>query len=80
MTTTPVRAPVVKDAWVKPGTHINAIGPDAAGKQELEISLLRRSRVGKGERTAGSSQHNHTVVLIEPQASLTAPRDGDALD
>ena len=45
VTTTPSRAPVVKDAWVKPGTHINAIGADAPGKQELETSLLRRARV-----------------------------------
>ncbi|MBV9080819.1 MAG: ornithine cyclodeaminase family protein, partial [Elusimicrobia bacterium] len=45
VTTTPVRSPVVKDGYVKPGTHINAIGADAAGKQELDIALLRRSRV-----------------------------------
>ena len=44
-TTTPSRKPVVKDAWIKPGTHINAIGADAPGKQELETSILRRARV-----------------------------------
>jgi alanine dehydrogenase len=45
VTTTPVYKPVVKTAWVKPGTHINAIGADAPGKQELEMSLLSKSRV-----------------------------------
>ncbi len=44
-TTTPSRKPVVKDAWIKPGTHINAIGADAPGKQELETRILRRARV-----------------------------------
>ncbi len=44
-TTTPSRKPVVKDAWIKPGTHINAIGADAPGKQELETGILRRARV-----------------------------------
>lgn len=45
ITTTPVRSPVVKEAWVKPGTHINAIGADAKGKQELESSLTRKAKV-----------------------------------
>lgn len=28
-----------------PGTHINAIGADAAGKQELESTLLKRAKI-----------------------------------
>lgn len=45
VTTTPVRTPIVKSAWVKPGTHINAIGADAKGKQELESALTRRAKI-----------------------------------
>lgn len=45
ITTTPARAPVVKSSWVKPGTHINAIGADAKGKQELESTLTKRAKV-----------------------------------
>ncbi len=45
VTTTPVHKPVVKAAWVKPGAHINAIGADAPGKQELETALILKSRV-----------------------------------
>lgn len=44
VTTTPVRSPIVKASWVKPGTHINAIGADARGKQELETNLTRRAK------------------------------------
>jgi len=44
-TTTPVRIPIVMDKWVKPGTHINAIGADAKGKEELEPEILKRARV-----------------------------------
>jgi alanine dehydrogenase len=44
-TTTPVRKPIVKAQYIKEGTHINAIGADAPGKQELEIELLKRARV-----------------------------------
>jgi alanine dehydrogenase len=45
VTTTPVRTPLVKEAWVAAGTHVNAIGADAPGKQELETSLVKKARV-----------------------------------
>lgn len=45
VTTTPSRKPVVKKQYIKPGTHINAIGADAKGKQELEADLLRSSKI-----------------------------------
>lgn len=44
-TTTPVRSPIVKAQYIRKGTHINAIGADAPGKQELEIELLKHARV-----------------------------------
>lgn len=45
VTTTPSRRPIVKSDWISPGTHINAIGADAKGKEELEVELLKRSRI-----------------------------------
>ncbi len=45
VTTTPSRLALVREAWVKPGTHINAIGADAKGKQELESSLTKNAKV-----------------------------------
>jgi alanine dehydrogenase len=44
-TVTPAREPFLKKEWVMPGTHINAIGADAPGKEELEPSLLREATV-----------------------------------
>ncbi|MFC1944792.1 ornithine cyclodeaminase family protein [Chloroflexota bacterium] len=44
-TLTPASEPVVKASWVKPGTHINAVGADAAGKQELGPEVLRKAQV-----------------------------------
>jgi alanine dehydrogenase len=44
-TSTPVRTPIVKREWVKPGAHINAMGADAPGKQELDPRLLTDGRV-----------------------------------
>jgi alanine dehydrogenase len=45
VTTTPSRKPIVKAQWVKEGTHINAIGADAVGKEELDPELLIRSKI-----------------------------------
>ncbi len=58
-TTTPSRKPIVMDRWIKPGTHINAIGADAPGKQELEPALLRRARVFLDDR--GQAVHSGEV-------------------
>jgi alanine dehydrogenase len=44
-TVTPARAPVLMKANVRPGVHINAIGADAEGKEELEASVLKNSMV-----------------------------------
>jgi ornithine cyclodeaminase/alanine dehydrogenase len=44
-TATPVRSPIVRAAWIRPGTHINAMGADAEGKQELDTAVLQRARV-----------------------------------
>lgn len=44
-TTTPGRSQVVDAGWVRDGAHINAIGADAAGKQELDPRILRRCRI-----------------------------------
>lgn len=44
-TITPVREPILKREWVIPGTHINAIGADAQGKEELEPSILTKAMV-----------------------------------
>jgi ornithine cyclodeaminase/alanine dehydrogenase len=40
-TITPSRAPLVKRSWIRDGAHINAIGADAPGKQELDPQILR---------------------------------------
>ena len=39
-TATCSKTPVVKSAWVKPGTHLSCIGADLPGKQEVESAVL----------------------------------------
>jgi alanine dehydrogenase len=44
-TLTPSRTPIVKKEWLIPGTHINAVGADAPGKQELDPLILKEAIV-----------------------------------
>ena len=45
VTTTPSRSPLIRSEWIHEGTHINAIGADAPGKEELDPALLLRAQV-----------------------------------
>ena len=45
VTTTPSRKPLVMNEWVEEGMHFNCIGADAPGKEELDPSILRRSKI-----------------------------------
>ena len=42
-TVTNARAPLCDAQWIKPGTHISAMGADQAGKHELPIELINNS-------------------------------------
>jgi len=70
VTTTPSREPVVKKHHIKPGTHINAIGADAKGKQELESSLLVSAKVVVDDIEQGSHGGEINVPLSEGQLRI----------
>lgn len=64
-TLTPSRAPMVKSVWIRPGTHINAIGADAPGKQELDPVLLSRARVVVDDLTQSCHAGEINVPLCQ---------------
>ena len=43
VTVTPSRQPLVKAEWIEEGVHINAIGADGPGKQELDPLIVSRA-------------------------------------
>lgn len=45
VTVTPSRKPLVSANWVDKGVHINSIGADAPGKQELDPNILLKSKL-----------------------------------
>lgn len=45
VTCTPAHEPFIRREWIRPGTHINAIGADFPGKQEIDETLLSNVRL-----------------------------------
>lgn len=64
VTTTPGRGPVCDAVAFRPGAHINAIGADAPGKQELPAEILLRARVvvDHREQAAHSGEINLPIA------------------
>ena len=68
ITVTPSRAALIRREWIKPGTHISAMGADTAGKQELEPELIAAATlvVDDAEQaiTIGECQHAYRLGMI----------------
>lgn len=64
-TLTPSRVPLLKKEWVIPGTHINAIGADAKGKEELEPSILREAIVVVDDLSQASAAGEINVPITK---------------
>ena len=68
VTCTNSKQPFIKQEWIKPGTHINAVGADMEGKAELEPSLVASARLFadsvKQVIRLGEFQHAYAQGLI----------------
>jgi alanine dehydrogenase len=73
-TVTPSERPIVEREWVGDRTHVNAIGADAAGKQELAPAILRDGRVIVDDR----EQAIHSGEINVPYAA--GEIDDDTVD
>ena len=66
-TTTASPTPVLEGAWVRPGTHINAVGACIPTTRELDSDMVRRSRLYVDRRES---------ALAEPGDILIPLREG----
>lgn len=71
VTATPSHTPLVERDWVRPGTHINAIGADAAGKQELDPNILKAARVVVDDWVQASHSGEINVPLSRGELTPT---------
>jgi len=75
-TATPSYSPVVERGWVTPGAHINAMGADGPGKQELDPKILLDARlfIDDHEQATHSGEMNVPLsqgVLSEAHIAAT---------
>lgn len=75
VTVTPSRTPLVNADWIRPGTHIAAMGADDVGKQELDVRLFERAElwVDSAEQAIriGEAQHPYRAGLISREQLAT---------
>ncbi len=62
-TITPVSKPIVMNNWISSGTHINAIGADAPGKEELDPQILKRAKIVVDDLSQASHSGEINVPL-----------------
>jgi len=90
VTATTAREPLFDATWVRPGTHVSAMGADGPGKQELPVALYERASLfcdlpGQSS-TIGEFQHTSTVpvalgaVLAGTAAGRTSDEDVTVFD
>lgn len=79
VTATTAREPLFDASWVRPGTHISAMGVDGPGKQELPAGIYDRARLfcdlPEQSTTIGEFQHAPSAAPVALGAVLagTAP-------
>ena len=44
-TATPSHKPLIKEEWIKKGTHLTCIGADMEGKQEIDENIFSKARI-----------------------------------
>jgi len=68
VTVTPSRQAIVMEEWITEGMHINAIGADAPGKQELDPRIMIKAKIVVDSlaqcRVIGEIQHALSMGLI----------------
>ena len=70
ITATPSTKAIVMSEWVGPGTHLNAMGADTKGKQEMDPALVARAKLVVDNLAQclelGESQHAYRLGLLDP--------------
>lgn len=70
ITVTPATEPIIQAEWVKPGTHISAVGADMEGKQELSSKLVSSARLYVDDRAQSVASGELEVPVS--QGAITA--------
>ena len=64
-TTTAAKTPIVKGAWIQPGTHINLVGAAIATSSEVDHDVVTRSRFVTDYRPAAMAAAGELLSAIK---------------
>jgi alanine dehydrogenase len=65
VTTTPSRNPIVMSQWIKSGIHVNCIGADAPGKEELDPAIFTHAKIVVDDWEQASHSGEINVPLVK---------------
>ncbi len=71
-TVTSSATPVLKGAWVAPGTHINAVGASVPSMQEIDQAALLQARLFTDYRPSALNQAREIISALESGAMTQA--------
>jgi ornithine cyclodeaminase len=70
-TVTASREPVLRGEWLKPGTHINAVGASLPTTRELDTEAVRRARVFVDRRESALNEAGDLLIPMS-EGAITA--------
>ena len=82
VTTTPAREPVLMADWVKPGTHVTAMGSDAEHKNEIDPALIGQADLYVCDSQAQTrilGELHHAIDAAIVTADATFPELGQVI-
>ncbi len=72
VTSTSSTVPLVMNDWLSAGAHMNCVGADAAGRQELDPAVLKRAKIVVDDITQASCSGEINVPLAK---GILKPKD-----
>ena len=67
-TVTASREPILRGGWLRPGTHINAVGASLPTARELDTEAVRRARVFVDRRESAANEAGDLIVPMKEGA------------
>lgn len=64
VTTTAATKPIISAEWIRPGTHITAVGADSPGKQELDSAVFSKANVVIADSISQCVEHGEISNAI----------------
>jgi ornithine cyclodeaminase len=67
-TVTASREPILRGGWLRPGTHVNAVGSSIPNARELDTETVRRARVFVDRRESAANEAGDLILPMQEGA------------